>query len=84
MSWQVTFDHGTAFITGPKAESRRRIAACGDHAPTWVGRMAAWATSPAVANRVLDQLEARRMPVTVEDTAQAALDLMPSLDGGAA
>ena len=71
---RVIFDRDTAFIVGDKAEVRRRIAACGDHAPIWVRRRGAWATSPAVANRVLDQIEGRR-PVVVEDADQAALDL---------
>jgi len=71
---RVIFDRDTAFIVGDKAEVRRRIAACGDHGPIWVPRRGAWATSPAVANRVLDQLEGRQ-PVVVDDTAQAELDL---------
>lgn len=73
--WGATFDAGTAFIVGPKAEARRRIAACGDRWPVWVARRNAWATSPAVANRVLDQLEARNVIARVEDSGQASLDL---------
>jgi len=73
MSWRVQFDRETAFIAGPKAESRRRIAACGDAGPVWVARRKAWATSAAVAGRVLDQLAARRVPATVEDADQGAL-----------
>ena len=73
------FDGGTAFIAGPKTDARRRIAACGDRSPLWVPRRAAWATSPAVARRVLDQLDARRIPYTLEDTAQAGLDLTVDL-----
>lgn len=73
--WRTTFDRGTAFIEGPKAEARRRIAACGDQSPVWVSRRGAWATSPAVANAVLDQLEGRRVPVLLDDTAQTGFDL---------
>ena len=73
--WRVTFDRGTAFITGPKAEARRRIAACGDHSPVWVARRGAWATGPAVASRVLDQLEARRITATVDNADQTELTL---------
>lgn len=75
MTWRCVFSAGSAFIYGPKAEARRRIAACGDSSPIWVSRRPAWATSPSVANRVLDQLEARNITVTVEDTGQARLDL---------
>jgi hypothetical protein len=72
--WRVTFDRGTAFIEGPKTEARRRIAACGDHGPAWVSRRNAWATSPDIANRVIDQLDGRQ-PVVLEDVAQVELDL---------
>lgn len=72
--WRVSFDRGTAFVVGPKTEARRRIAACGDSSPTWVRRRNAWATSPAVANRVVDQLDGR-LPVMLEDVAQTELDL---------
>lgn len=72
--WRVTFDRGTAFVQGPKAEGRRRIAACGDKSPTWVRRRNAWATSPAIANRVVDQLEGRQ-PLAIEDVSQTELDL---------
>ena len=75
MTWRVEFDRGTAFITGPKAEARRRIEACGDHGPIWTHRRSAWATSPTTASRVIDQLEARRVTVTVENADQACLDL---------
>ncbi len=75
MSWRVTIDRGTAFIEGPKAEARRRIAACGDPAVPWVARRNAWATSPAVARRLLDQLDARRIRYVVDDSAQGLLDL---------
>ena len=50
MTWRVEFDHGTAFVYGPKTEARRRIAACGDNGPIWTRRREAWATSPQVAN----------------------------------
>jgi hypothetical protein len=73
MTWRVTFDRSTAFVEGPKAEARRRIAACGDAGPAWVARRSAWATSPTAAARVLDQLEARRIPVAVEDVGQEVL-----------
>jgi len=73
--WKVTFDHSTAFVAGPKAEARRRIAACGDSAPQWIPRRGAWATSTAVANRVLDQLDARRITTSVEMADQAQIDL---------
>jgi hypothetical protein len=72
---RVVFDAGSAFIEGRKAEIRRRIAACGDRSPLWVQRRQGWATSPEVARRVLDQLDARRIPYQVEDTAQTGLDL---------
>ena len=72
MSWRVEFDRGTAFLHGPRAEARCRIAACGDTDPIWIRRRQAWATSPAVANRVLDQLEGRQ-PVVVENTDQTEL-----------
>ena len=75
MTWLVEFDHGTAFITGPKAEARRRIEACGDHGPIWTHRRGAWATSPSTASRVIDQLEARRVAVTIEHADQVCLDL---------
>lgn len=75
MNWRVTFDRGTAFVAGPKAEARRRLAVCGDVSPIWVARREAWATSPAAANRLLDQLEGRHLTVPVEDAAQVALDL---------
>lgn len=72
--WRVIFDGQIAFIVGPKAEARRRIHACGDHAPIWVQRRSAWATTPAVANRLLDQLRGQHV-VPVEDTDQPELDL---------
>lgn len=75
MTWRVEFDRGTAFVTGPKAEARRRIAACGDTEPIWTQRRSAWATSTSTASRVLDQLEARRVAVVVENADQACLDL---------
>jgi len=75
MTWRVTYDRSTAFVTGPKAEARRRIAACGDSAPQWIARRGAWATSPAVANAVLGQLEARRLTVVIEHTDQVGIDL---------
>jgi hypothetical protein len=75
MSWRVTFDHASAFVAGPKAEARRRIAAAGDAGPMWVARRNAWATSTAVAVGVLGQLEARRVTVQVEHADQAELDL---------
>jgi hypothetical protein len=81
-AWRVTFDRSTAFVVGPKAEARRRIAACGDHSPMWVARRSAWATSPAVASRVLDQLEARRVTVTVEHADQVELDLTKIAESG--
>jgi hypothetical protein len=77
--WFALFDGQTAFIEGPKSEARRRLAVCGDPRPTWVKRRSAWATSPAAARQVLDQLDARRIPYTVEDTAQAGLDLTVDL-----
>ena len=73
--WAVVFDRGTAFVAGPKTEARRRIAACGDHSPIWIGHRSAWATSPEAANRVLDQLEARNVTVSVDDVRQPRLDL---------
>jgi hypothetical protein len=75
MTWRVEFDRGTAFVTGPKTEARRRIAACGDTEPIWTQRRSAWATSPRTASRVLDQLEARRVPVVVENADQVTFDL---------
>lgn len=78
-SFRVLFDHGTAFVVGPKAEARRRIAACGDAAPIWVRRREAWATSPAVASRVLDQLEGRQIPTVVENSDQAELTFSESV-----
>lgn len=75
MSWRVQFDRGTAFVEGPKAEARRRLAACGDPSPMWVNRRSAWATSTAAARLLLDQLEARHLPSVVADTAQGALDV---------
>lgn len=74
MTWRVEFDRASAFVSGPKAEARRRIAACGDHDPIWVRRRDAWATSAAVGSRVLDQLEGRQ-PVLVEHADQTELDL---------
>lgn len=73
--WRFNIDGKTAFIAGPKAEARRRITACGDHSPPWVARRGAWATSPAVARRVLDQLDARNIRYALEDTSQLDLDL---------
>lgn len=73
MSWRVTFDHGTAFVEGPKTEARRRLAACGDPAAIWTSRRNAWATSTEAASRLLDQLEARKVPAVVDDTAQGDL-----------
>ena len=75
MTWRITFDRGTAFVEGPRTESRRHIAACGDHSPSWVQRRTAWATSPAVASAVLDQLEARNVSAVVEHADQGSLDL---------
>ncbi len=75
MAWRVTFDRGSAFVEGPKVEARRRIAVCGDRAPAWVARRNAWATSPAVASAVLDQLEARNVSAVIDNADQAALDL---------
>lgn len=75
MRWRIEFDRATAFVTGPKAEARRRVAACGEADPIWVQRRGAWATSPSIASRVIDQLEARRIPVTVENADQVCLDL---------
>lgn len=74
MRWRVTFDHGTAFVEGPKNEARRRLAACGDPAAIWTARRRAWATSTGAARKLLDQLDARRVSAIVEDTAQHALD----------
>jgi len=82
--WQVTYDRGTAFVVGPKAEARRRIAACGDNAPQWIARRSAWATSPAVANKVLDQLEARNVGAAVEHTDQGAFDLSETVPANVA
>lgn len=73
MSWRVQFDHGTAFVHGPKDEARRRIAACGDAGPIWVKRRDAWATSTQVGNRVLDQIEGRQS-VVITDSAQPAME----------
>lgn len=73
-AWRISYDRGTAFISGPKAEARRRIAACGDRGPLWVGRRTAWATSREVANGVLSQLEAHRVDVVLEHADQAAID----------
>ena len=73
--WRVTFDNRTAFVAGPKADARRRLTVCGDHSPTWVSRRDAWATSPATARRLLDQLDARNITVSIDDEAQVALDL---------
>ena len=73
--WRVEFDRATAFVIGPKAEARRRIAACGDAEPIWTPRRGAWATSAAVANKVLDQLEARRVAVAIDHADQTPLDL---------
>lgn len=73
VNWAVRYDHGTAFVRGPKAEARRRIAACGDPNPIWVKRREAWATSPAVAHKVMGQLEAWGATVPVEDAQQGEL-----------
>lgn len=76
MTWRVTFDTGsTAFVYGPKAEARRRLAVCGDQSPIWVQRREAWATSVAAASLLLDQLEGRNVAVPIEDAAQTELDL---------
>lgn len=75
MTWRIEFDRATAFIVGPKAEARRRVAACGESDPIWVQRRGAWATSPSIASRVIDQLEARRIPVHVDNADQVSLDL---------
>lgn len=75
MTWRIEFDRATAFVTGPKAEARRRLAACGEPEPIWVQRRGAWATSPSIASRVIDQLEARRIPVHVDNVDQVSLDL---------
>jgi hypothetical protein len=73
---RVHFDRGTtAFVTGDKNEIRRRLAVCGDLSPIWVRRRDAWATSTAVAARLLDQLEGREIHVPIEDTAQVEFDL---------
>ncbi|RNM13294.1 hypothetical protein [Nocardioides pocheonensis] len=69
----MTFDHGSAFVEGPKTEARRRLAACGDTSPIWTARRNAWATSTEAASRLLDQLEARNAPTVVEDSAQSGL-----------
>lgn len=71
----MEYDRETAWIIGPKAEARRRIAACGDSSPIWTARRSAWATSAPIAHRVLDQLEARGVSVVVDHADQAALDL---------
>lgn len=70
---RITFDANTAFISGPKSEIRRRLAACGDPSPFWVPRRQAWATSIATANAVLGQLEARRIAVLIEHADQAEI-----------
>ena len=75
MRFHVTFDRGTAFVEGPKTETRRRLAACGDTSPIWTGRRKGWATSTAAANKLIEQLEARNVQTIVEDTAQGGLDL---------
>jgi hypothetical protein len=75
MTWRVEFDRATAFVGGPKADARRRVAACGDADPIWVQRRGAWATSPSIASRVVDQLEARRIPVVVDHADQVCFDL---------
>lgn len=75
MTWRIEFDRATAFVVGPKADARRRIASCGDPDPVWTQRRRAWATSPTTAGRVIDQLEARRIPVVVENADQTCLDL---------
>lgn len=74
MTWRVEFDHATAFVTGPKVEARRRLAALGEHSPIWVNRRSAWATSTTIANRLLDQIDGRAAAV-VEDAQQDVLDL---------
>lgn len=79
MRYRVRFDRGTAWVQGPKAEARRRLAACGDANPVWSKTYDAWATSPAAANGLVDQLEARRLPVTVENVEQIALDLSETI-----
>lgn len=73
--WTVTFDAGTAFVVGPKSDARRRLAACGDRSPLWVPRRQAWATTPAAARAVLDQLDARRIAYTVTDAQQLGIPL---------
>lgn len=83
MKWRVEFDAATAFISGPKAEARRRLAACGDQSPVWVARREAWATSTTVAQRLLDQLEGRNVAATIEDTAQSELDLTETVPANA-
>lgn len=89
VSWRISFDRATCFVSGDKAEARRRIAACGDASPMWVERRRAWATSASVGNAVASQLEARRIPVVVENADQGALDLtetvpanLPPAQGG--
>jgi hypothetical protein len=77
---RVAFDRGTAFIYGPKAEVRRRIEVCGDHGPIWVKQREAWATSPTVANRVLDQLEGR-VVVPIDDSDQDEIVFTESVPG---
>lgn len=73
---QVHFDRGTtAFVTGPKNEIRRRLAVCGDKAPVWVRRRDAWATSTAVASRLLEQLSGR--PIDVPDPTPAPKPARP-------
>lgn len=86
MTYRVQFEGNTAFVHGDKAEVRRRIEICGDHGPIWVRRREAWATSPEVANRVLDQLEGRvevpiddadQMEIGHAETVPASHDLTP-------
>lgn len=82
--WRVTFDRSTVFVSGPKVEARRRLAACGDASPIWVRRRNAWATSLSAANRLVDQLEARRIAIIVENEDQAALDLSDTVPANVA
>jgi hypothetical protein len=79
MTWRVTYDRGTAFVHGPKTEARRRIAACGDRSPIWTRHREAWATSPAVASLVLDQLEARNIPAGVDHADQSMIQFAGTL-----
>lgn len=73
---RVHYDRGTTvFVTGDKAEVRRRLAVCGDPSPIWVKRRDAWATSVSVAARLLDQLEGRNVSVPIEDVQQVEFDL---------